>query len=118
MMPRARRSIAAIAIFAILANALVPGISRALARSVPGEVCTAAGVVQRAADPAPAGDHDARPHCPYCVPHAGSFGAPPPSQWAIRAPEAAPTLARFEAHAPAPQAAWRAPQPRAPPSLV
>lgn len=115
MMPRARRLISAIAIFAILANALVPGISGALAHSVPGELCTATGVAQRGADSAPADDHGARAHCPYCVPHAGSFGAPPPSQWAIRAPDAAPALARFEARAPAPQAAWRVAQPRAPP---
>lgn len=114
----ARRSIAAIAIFAILLSAFAPSVSRALSTASASEVCTAQGVVLRTpAQTAPDDEHGTRPHCPYCVPHAGSFGVPPPAAWSISAPCDRYAFPRAEAAAPALQAVRSAKQPRAPPFL-
>lgn len=83
-----------LAIFAVLANALAPGISQAMVATAaaPGawtEVCSASGsrwlrldgagqVLEESAtrpDGAPASAHGT-PACGYCLTHAGSFGLP------------------------------------------
>lgn len=110
---RLARPIAAIGIVAILLNAFVPAAARTLAPLALGEICSAAD-----------GERSlplstlAQEHCPYCAPHAGSFGAPPPAGMPLRLP-AAHTVAVAADTAPRPCAAPALPaQPRAPPSCV
>jgi len=114
----ARRSIAAIAIFAILLNAFAPGVSRALASASVSEVCTAQGAALRTlGQTAPDDEHGAGPHCPYCAPHASSFGMPPPAAWSIAAPCVRSGSAPTDPATAAARATWSAKQPRAPPFL-
>ena len=130
-----RKTTAWLALFAMLAGAVLPTVSHALA-SARGEawmaVCTAQGVRWVAADAATdsAGDSaqadsqglpgSAVPsdHCPFCA-HAGHTPAlPPASQDALPpAANASPMPALF-LHAPRTLFAWRGAQPRAPPHLA
>lgn len=130
---RLRRKTAAwLALIAMLAGALLPTVSHALA-SARGEawtaVCTAYGVRWVAADasgdavsaattadprslPGTAAPSD---HCPYCAHASHSPALPPASHDALRlAANASPMPALF-LHAPRTLFAWRGAQPRAPP---
>jgi hypothetical protein len=116
MLARARRPIAAIAVFAILFNAFASAVAAARLPAPSGEICTSRIAVAGALDePAPAGGYANNAHCPYCAPHAGSFAAPPPAALRVRAPAQAAPHASAAAHAPALRAEWSAAQPRAPP---
>jgi hypothetical protein len=116
MMTRARRSIAAIAVFAILFNAFASAVAAALLPAPAGEICTSRVAIGGTPhDPTPAGGHAKNAHCPYCAPHAGSFAAPPPAALLVRAPAPAVSHARAAGRAPALRAEWSAAQPRAPP---
>ena len=114
-----------IACFAILLNALAPSISYALnartERASPTtEICRAG---MKMASPSPmhhtSGKTDApgAKHCPFCLPHAGSFALPPPS---------VPCCALAAGHdlfpslfylSPQPLFSWAAANPRGPPLL-
>ncbi len=114
---RASRLIAAIGILAILLNAFVPGLARALAPVDTGAICSAKtsshGAAQR-----PELLQAAAEHCPYCAPHAASYGAPPPSVWRVDRPRPVVVAGRGEAPPSAAQAPQSAAQPRAPPFLA
>lgn len=118
-----------LALFAMLAMALLPTVSHAFAASRGQtswtEVCTAQGVRIVAIDndgaassesaPAPASKH--LQSCPFCAPALGALGMPPAALYTpaprptAAKPAAQPAQARSEA------LAWRNAQPRAPPSL-
>ncbi|MFO1291994.1 MAG: DUF2946 family protein [Rubrivivax sp.] len=123
------RRVTWLAIFAMLALALVPGVSHALAQlrgqSAWTEVCTTQGarlvVLDADADRAAQAPGTAAAayleHCPYCAASFGGLGLPP-------APLALPPAAAADAgvpalflHAPHTLHAWRSAQPRAPPSF-
>ncbi len=111
----------------MLALALLPTLSRAMAHGAGGavswaEICTPQGMKLLALDvvpdepaaPAQAGSH--LDHCPYCSLAGQALGLPP-------APVAAPALVLAAGHEPplflpAPRTlpAWRSAQPRAPPA--
>lgn len=119
-----------LALVAMLALALLPTVSHALAASRAAgnwtEVCSPqglrlsaagdAGVAGERGDPGGAGAH--LEHCPFCAPSASALGMP-------SAYRGAPLLARHDA-APPPRAleaprrpqAWHSAQPRAPPVQV
>lgn len=120
-----------VACFAVLLNALAPGISQALAASGDNgawrfaEICSVTGSKLAAAAPADApsdepasGSHFE--HCPFCLPHAGSVGL----LSSLAAPDLAPApepsrLAALPAGTPPGQlGAWTQAQPRAPPLAV
>jgi|DewCreStandDraft_4_1066084.scaffolds.fasta_scaffold212882_2 hypothetical protein len=113
MLRRYRRALAALALLAVLLNAFVPTVARALAPLALGEICSAAdgerGLPLSAL---------AQKHCPYCAPHAGSFGAPPPAGLSLPPPAARPLAALADTSLwPAAAPAFPA-QPRAPPFCV
>lgn len=106
---RFRRSLASLALLAMLANALMPTLAQAQARLADGsgvagwtEICAADGtrwvrldaagaVLERSAtrpEGAPAALHGA---CGYCLPHAGSFALPAPDPGHGPAPAALAT---------------------------
>jgi hypothetical protein len=134
-----QRVTAWIAFFAILMASLMPTVSRAMAAAASNaarsQVCSMAGHDMSSAghhqmpaadthymSPA-AGDHDPSAghgalhldHCPFCLTHAGSFGLPPVSAFAV------PLNSGPEAHTPLffqsrrAHLAWTSAQPRAPP---
>lgn len=112
-MPRLRRPLVVVAIFAILLNAFVPAVARVLAPLGLGEICSA----QSKADvgqTVPAGQF-LQEHCPYCAPHAGSDGLLPPAALSIADPQAAAEGVCHQAAPALRRAAWSAAQPRAPP---
>ena len=117
-----------IACFAMLINALAPSISHAVntRSSMPSspmmEICTMNGVQPMAEMPGmPAGDHSgpsnagSGEHCPFCLPHAGSFALPPPDL-PVRAIVAGHDLfPSLFYHAPYRLFSWTAANPRGPP---
>lgn len=124
-----RMRIAWIALAAMLAAALAPGLSHAMrAAAAPGtwgEVCRAmpgaglagiAGTDPAAPDPRSLGEGPQ--DCPFCLPHAG-HPAPPPARRALL-PSAAVafSLPRLFLVAPSASYPWRAAQPRAPPVVA
>ncbi|MCX7902299.1 MAG: DUF2946 family protein [Burkholderiaceae bacterium] len=113
---KTRRLTAAVAILAILLNALVPSLARAWAPLPLGEVCSARGA-GGGESPQPA-EVFLLEHCPYCAPHAGSFAAPPPAGSVPVAPADVTAACVLAAVAPSAPAAWPAAQPRAPPFCV
>ncbi|MDP3842696.1 MAG: DUF2946 domain-containing protein [Oxalobacteraceae bacterium] len=109
-----------IACFAMLINALAPSISHAVnARSsMPSspmmEICTMNGIQPMAEMPGPSGVGSGE-HCPFCLPHAGSF-ALPPSDLPVRAIVAGHDLfPSLFYHAPYRLFSWTAANPRGPP---
>jgi hypothetical protein len=124
-MSLSRRSpafIAWIACLAIALNALAPTASRLLAIAGAAQaesICTSAGA--RTAAPGAAGQGSAPAlaleHCPFCLPHAGTFALPPapPSLRlpVLHGPDWHPFLFL---HSPRPLFQWAAGQPRAPPA--
>lgn len=137
---RLRRKTAAwLALIAMLAGALLPTVSHALA-SARGEtwtaVCTAQGVRWMAADAASDWSFDAALRatsagsqgvpgtaapwdpCPYCT-HASHTPALPPASHDARPPAAdASPMPALILHVPRTLSAWRGAQPRAPPFLA
>ncbi|MCS7102067.1 MAG: DUF2946 family protein [Burkholderiaceae bacterium] len=112
---KTRRLTAAVAILAILLNALVPSLARAWAPLPLGEVCSARGAGGGYPQPA---EVFLLEHCPYCAPHAGSFAAPPPAGSVPVAPALVTAAGAPAAVAPPAPPAWPAAQPRAPPFCV
>lgn len=122
------RSFAWLALLAMLAMALMPTVSHALAlaKAPPGgwtEVCTPQGAQWVALDGSPigetvpAGGADHQLDCPYCRPASSLVGLLPtaPLQWQLPiAGNAAPPLFF---HAARTLFAWASAQPRGPPSL-
>jgi hypothetical protein len=120
--PARQRMAAWIAIVAMLALALVPTLSRALAFAGNGggwaEVCTPQGMKQVPLDPDPAGNSaptaPSPDACGLCL-LAAAGAAPPPAPPAVPLPSrdaAAPATATPAAH---PRPSWARAQPRAPP---
>lgn len=117
-----------LALWAMLAMALLPTVSHALAASQGGadrwtEVCTPQGTQWVSLDGQPAGDavpQSVAGHmvdCPYCLPSSVVAGLPPvwPSPWLLSASGTEPPpLFR---HALRTLFAWAAAQARAPPAL-
>ena len=117
-----------VACFAMLINALAPSISHAVTTwsSAPAspmmEICTMNGVQPMAEMPGlPGSDHSgpsnagSGEHCPFCLPHAGSF-ALPPSDLPVRAMVAGHDLfPSLFYHAPYRLFSWTAANPRGPP---
>ena len=114
----------------MLATALVPTLSRAMAHAQSAttqwtEVCTARGMQLVAVADAEAAGTDARSpssllhleHCPLCVLGQGSACLPPP-EFGLPVPLAAerPVPAAF-VQAPRTHHAWHSAQPRGPPPL-
>jgi hypothetical protein len=117
-----------LALIAVLALALLPTVSRALAAADGqvswAEVCTPQGMraVALAADsgvdePSPAGAGVALEHCPYCATSAVALGMPPAPVTVSRLPALGTELPALFLQAPATLHAWRSAQPRAPPVL-
>jgi hypothetical protein len=112
-----------LALVAMLALALLPTVSHALARSGSGfaEVCTPQGMkVVALADgeqqPSSAAMH--LEHCPYCA-VAGTAAALPPAPLVLPLPPAEAALQPpLFLQAPSTLFAWAAAQPRGPPSEV
>ncbi|PKO59351.1 MAG: DUF2946 domain-containing protein [Betaproteobacteria bacterium HGW-Betaproteobacteria-13] len=114
------------ATFAILLGALAPAVSQAMTALGDGhqrwiEVCSASGMQWIAVDADSEQQGDDAPgastaSCPYCCPHAGSFGLPPE----LSAGFAVIGMAALEPplffSAPRPLFAWTASSPRAPPA--
>ena len=121
-----RRNIAWLALVAMLALALLPTVSHALAfaqggKSAWAEICTPQGMKVVAVESAP-GDEGTSvaahlEHCPYCAQAATTLGMPPaPAAVAALALAAIEPPASF-LNAPRTLFAWAAAQPRAPPFL-
>lgn len=112
-----------IACLAMLLNALTPSLSHALAASGRGgwvEVCSAAGKQYVAAPAVPSPTDTSLhqlAHCPFCLPHAGSFALPAPQLFHL------PVLSGHDLYGPLPHATalpvlpWLGARPRGPPSL-
>jgi len=130
--PHRKTAAAWLALFAMLAAALLPGLSQALA-SARGEawsaVCTAQGmrwVMVSAADiTAPSTAEPATPSspvapepCPYCTPSGHAPALPPAAPEASPEPPRATQAPALFLHAPRTLFAWRSAQPRAPPHLA
>ncbi|MFM9916663.1 MAG: DUF2946 domain-containing protein [Rhizobacter sp.] len=114
-----------IALIAMLALALLPTVSHALAswrgQSPLTEVCTPQGSRQVTPDADPSGQGAPASvglhleHCPFCVTHLGALGMPHASaSTALRSMTWVEKPQRF-LHAPCTQFAWCSAQPRAPP---
>ncbi|MEO6351505.1 MAG: DUF2946 domain-containing protein [Burkholderiaceae bacterium] len=117
-----------IACFAMLINAFAPSISHAVTSlsSAPAspmmEICTMTGVQSIAAMTGlPGRDHSgpdkagSGEHCPFCLPHAGSFALPPselPVQQIVAGNDLFPPLFY---QAPYRLFSWTAAKPRGPP---
>jgi hypothetical protein len=123
-----------LAIFAMLAAALAPAVSRASLPGVGGrflvDICSAArtgfvvpgpasGTRPGGAIPDPLGDPRPLPHaldgCPYCCFHAGVALPPAPALAWLPAPAGNAPQPRIAFVAPRPRDAWPSCQPRAPP---
>jgi len=134
--PHRKTAAAWLALFAMLAGALLPGLSQALA-AARGEawsaVCTAQGVrwvmaatadsaVDSAAgsmaDPGAPSSTVTPEHCPYCTPSGHAPALPPAASDALPQPPRASPAPALVLHAPRAQFAWRGAQPRAPPPLA
>lgn len=123
-----RRFIAWLATFAIVLNTLMPAVSHAMSASadkgVWQEICSATGnkFILVTADldiKAPAKNSDdakTMQHCPYCVPHAGSFALAASAQVTVTAPQASYSFPPLFYHSPRPLFAWASSSPRAPPA--
>jgi len=119
--------LAGLALVAMLALALLPTVSRAMAFATAGgsawaEICTAQGMKRVAlmnsqpgvpAVPESAGGH--LDHCPFCSLSAQALHLPPVPPPAREASAAAGQLPRLFQQTPAEPFAWRRGQPRAPP---
>ncbi len=121
---RLHRRLAWLALLAMLAMAVFPTVSHALAAargdSAWLEVCTAQGVrMVEAGDnnsaPADAGAH--QQNCPYCAQGAAALGMPPTPSAAFVLPEVGVAMPALFLHAPRTAHAWCSAQPRAPPQL-
>lgn len=122
-----RRWTAWLASLAILAAALAPSISYALAAmdragfSTWADICSADAVDAPQADsesvrvsiPGDSGLH--LKHCPFCFTHAGSFALLPVDAPLIPPAAGSPIRPPLFLHSPRPLFAWRAARPRAPP---
>jgi hypothetical protein len=115
-----------LALVAMLALALVPAVSHALAfaqggKSAWAEICTPQGmkVVAQLADDegAPATGAGLLEHCPFCTPAASALGMPPAPAAVQTISEAGIELPPLFFQAPRTSFAWAAAQPRAPPSV-
>lgn len=130
-----RRLYAWFAIFAMMASALAPTLSRAMGPDEGGryliEVCSATGsriIELPAAEAAFYRDHgviadsSGEPQdasfepCPYCCPHAGGAALPPAAPPALRIPEGGALLPRLFLVSPRPLFVWAPSHPRAPPA--
>jgi len=116
----AHRRTAWIAIFAVLLNAFVPLLSQARApvSGPPGEVCTAAGAVAPRYIDSGDDTHEAKPHCPYCVPHGAGHGWLPSSAVVFEAPYGTDAVPAAAVAPLARRVGWLTAHPRAPPSLI
>ncbi len=122
------------AIFAMMASALAPALSRAMGPDEGGryliEVCSATGsrFVELSAAEAVfyhghgvVADSEGGPQddsfepCPYCCPHAGGVALPPAAPPALRIPEGGALLPRLFLVSPRPLFVWASSHPRAPP---
>lgn len=122
---RHRRLIAWIALVAMLALALVPTLSRAMAYASGGsgwsEVCTPQGMQwvsvdsEQSSSP-PDGTPPQVDHCHFC--QLASVGAAPPPASALALPVAGAEPPRLFPQALRTVHAWRSAQPRGPPSLA
>jgi len=142
--PQRKMAAAWLALFAMLAGALLPGLSQALA-SARGEawsaVCTAQGVrwvmaaasdsatdsaansttdgaANPAADPGAPLSTVAAEHCPYCTPSGHAPALPSAAPEALPQPARSTQAPALFLHAPRTLFAWRGAQPRAPPPLA
>lgn len=123
---RRRRNIAWLALVAMLAMALLPTVSHALAfaqngKSTWAEICTPQGMKVVAVATAP-GDEGAPAaahleHCPYCAQTATMLGMPPAPAALAAFPVAGIEPPALFLHAPRTLFVWVAAQPRAPPFL-
>jgi hypothetical protein len=122
-----RRFTAWIACLAILAAALAPSISHALAAansagSFSNEICSTTDLKlvktaneQDPASPSPAGEGMSFDHCPFCFTHAGSFGLPPVSSVTLPVVSGLFPLPSLYYQSPRPLFVWATAQSRAPP---
>lgn len=117
-----------IALMAMLAMALLPTVSHALAfaqgtQSNWAEVCTPQGMKLVVLDdagpgePAPASAASHLEHCPFCAQGSSVLGLPPTVVPALVLPLAADTTPPLFLKAPRTLFAWAAAQPRGPPHL-
>lgn len=111
----------------LLALALAPSVSRALAdQAAPGpwsEYCSSVGTQRFAAatlpqDPAPAPASAHVDHCPLCGNLSGPLALPSASTRDVPASDAGSFEPPLFAHAPRPLFAWRTAQPRGPPTAA
>ena len=112
---------------AMLAGSLAPAVTHLLGAFAPAaapwavlvrtKVSSAARRLTSSCPPSPAeGDGKfAAGHCPFCLPHAGSFALPYSPTVAILAAEPEHFLPTLFLQAPRPLHAWATAQPRAPP---
>jgi hypothetical protein len=114
-----------LALGVLLALALVPSVSRALAeRAAPGpwsEYCSSVGTQRFAAvalseDSGPALASAHIDHCPLCGNLNGPMAPPPAQTRSVPASDAGSFEPPLFAHAPRPLFAWRTAQPRGPPA--
>jgi hypothetical protein len=119
---RQLRRFAWIALTAMLALAVVPTLSRALAFADLAEICTQQGprTVAVSGEQAPAPDGGAFgghfDHCPLCSLHGAAPILPPEPQQAVLRSDLAEALPPLYLLAPHTLHAWSAAQPRAPPA--
>lgn len=123
-----QRPFAWIALVAVLAMALAPTLSHALAfvrgdAGVWAEVCTPQGmrlvVVDAASavsEPAPVRADAHIEHCPFCALGADAPGLPPAAPVALPQPLLPAFMPPLFLHAPYTPYAWRSAQPRGPPA--
>jgi hypothetical protein len=120
--PRFRR-VAWLALVAMLALALLPTVSRALARLAPAShgaalVAHHAGAcaeVPGAGAPLSAAVHHSLDHCPYCALALAALGLPGQARHPVSPPGAAPApMGRLQSRLSV-RAGWQRQQPRAPP---
>jgi hypothetical protein len=113
---RPRRFVTWLALVAMLALALMPTLSHAMAQargaSVFDEICSSAG--PKPVDPAQGVAFGHLDHCPFCHLQAQPFAPPPAPQALVLLPAAHEAPALFFSAART-LFAWRSAQPRAPP---
>ena len=112
-----------IACFAILLNALAPSISYALSarddRTSPSAEICSMGISSQSSMHHSSGESDAHgaKHCPFCLPHAGSFALPPPGVPCCAVAAGHDLFPSLFYHAPQPLFSWAVANPRGPPLL-
>lgn len=126
---RIRHVAAWIACFSILLAAVAPSVSRLLAAACEQDafwpnVCSTTGpkLVSAAGHSA---HHSSAPakkdihfeHCPFCLTHAGSFGLPPTTTFALPLTAETSVFPPLFYQSPRPLFVWVTPQTRAPPTL-